>query len=321
MLSQGGAVGFGPRSHVVQLYRDEGELARGVTPYLADAIESGGVALVVATHSHCAAMEAWLAGRGLDTAAARLAGALVVLDAAAVLRRLSAGGVVDPARFGAEIGSRIRQAVSLASQPAGTGGPVRVYGEMVAELWQAGHVNAALELEELWNALSRAVPFSLYCAYPWQSVEGAGRRAALTQVRRLHEAEVSPPLTPIPLARPRETATFEASLTAPRAARHFLAGVLARWHRVEAADDAALTVTELATNAVTHGRCGFTVAVSDLGASLRISVGDTSPLPAGAGPGLPARAGHGLGAVAAMAARWGVQTMAGGKAVWAELSC
>jgi AcrR family transcriptional regulator len=42
----------------------------------------------------------------------------------------------------------------------------------VARLWQAGQVNAALELEALWNDLLRQLPFTLFCAYPKRSVTG-----------------------------------------------------------------------------------------------------------------------------------------------------
>ena len=49
-------------------------------------------------------------------------------------------------------------------------------------------------------------------------------------------------------------------------------------------------------------------------------MGDTVPLGStGVGRQLAAASGHGLGVVAAIATRWGVETVASGKAVWAEL--
>jgi hypothetical protein len=49
-------------------------------------------------------------------------------------------------------------------------------------------------------------------------------------------------------------------------------------------------------------------------------VSDTLPLgPNGVDQQLAATSGHGLGVVAAMATRWGVETVPSGKAVWAEL--
>ena len=90
---------------------------------------------------------------------------------------------MDAASFEAEVGQVIRAA-------GAAGHPVRVYGEMVALLWDAGQLNAALELEGLWNDLARDIPFGLYCGYPESPVSGADQRAALAEVCRLHGAVV-----------------------------------------------------------------------------------------------------------------------------------
>jgi hypothetical protein len=65
----------------------------------------------------------------------------------------------DAARFEATMG----ELVSRAAQ-----GPreLRIYGEMVAVLWDQGNVAAAIALEDLWNDLATRHPFSLFCAYP-----------------------------------------------------------------------------------------------------------------------------------------------------------
>jgi hypothetical protein len=41
----------------------------------------------------------------------------------------------------------------LMSKAARSGRPVRAYGEMVALLWDAGHLDAAIDVELLWNEL------------------------------------------------------------------------------------------------------------------------------------------------------------------------
>jgi hypothetical protein len=55
---------------------------------------------------------------------------------------------------------------------------LRVYGEMVGLLWQAGEYPAAIRLEQLWHRLMKAVDFSLYCAYPID-IFGRGFEAGL----------------------------------------------------------------------------------------------------------------------------------------------
>jgi anti-sigma regulatory factor (Ser/Thr protein kinase) len=93
-----------------------------------------------------------------------------------------------------------------------------------------------------------------------------------------------------------------------RAARHFAMGVVGRWGLD--AEDVDLVVSELATNAVLHGRSPFTLSLKQEGRRVIITVADdNSTLPMA----LPvvsayARNGRGLGIVARLSVDWGVQT-------------
>jgi anti-sigma regulatory factor (Ser/Thr protein kinase) len=325
----------------VQFYDRDEELAESAGDYLADAIAEGGAAVVVATRARCASFEAGLAARGVDVTAARRDGTLVCLDATPLARLLTRAGRIDRAGFDAQV----RPAILAAGEAPG---PVRVYGEVVALLWAAGHVNAALELEGFWNELGREIPFSLYCGYPRQTVEGGQHHGAISEVCRLHSAIVRGPVasgqipsgpatgipvprTPaagLPVTRPLDQAhwadaarTFGGTREDAREARAFVLEMLGPWRDEQVAADAALVVTELAANAVLHARSAFSVSLALRGDVIRISVGDTVPLgQPGGNHWLPATPGHGLGLVAAMAARWGVETQASGKAIWAELA-
>jgi MEDS: MEthanogen/methylotroph, DcmR Sensory domain/Histidine kinase-like ATPase domain len=307
---------IGPRSHIVQFYVQEAELLQGAGDYLAQALADGGVAVVAATAEHYRAFEAHLARSGADVRAARRAGTLVTIDAGEALRTFVTAGQVDRARFDEVIGRTVREA-------AASGRPVRVYGEMVALLWEAGHVNAALELETLWNRLSAELSFALYCAYPERPAAGGVHPDPRRDVCQQHTAVLSVRPEPGPYdsraGNVEVTRTFPRTVRAPREARHFLAGLLAQWRDERLAGDAALVVTELASNAVVHARSGFTVGLAVNGSGIRITVSDSAPVPGGQrDPALPARRGHGLGVVAAVAAGWGVRPTSAGKAVWAD---
>jgi PAS domain S-box-containing protein len=71
---------------------------------------------------------------------------------------------------------------------AGDGGrrSVRAFGEMVALLWAEGNSEAAIQLEELWNQLSRTYAFSLLCAYPMSNFNGAADADAFGKVCHAH---------------------------------------------------------------------------------------------------------------------------------------
>lgn len=87
------------------------------------------------------------------------------------------------------------------------------------------------------------------------------------------------------------------------------------------ADDVGMVVTELATNALLHGSppAELTMRVLADGA-VRLELTDTSPvLPVRARADQAAMTGRGLALVDAIADRWGVQRLAVGKVVWAEL--
>lgn len=109
---------------------------------------------------------------------------------------------------------------------------------------------------------------------------------------------------------------FEANIAQVTAARHFVAATLSSWGL--ASDDAAIVVTELATNALIHAESPFAVSVSFVGGRLRVEVTDHGPgLPTMRGAG--GRAAKGLTLVDRLS-QWGVRRhMAGGKTIWVEL--
>ena len=300
--------------HVVQFYGHEEELADRVAGYLLAALQRDGVAVVIATAAHRRAFEGRLTQAGADLAAAARSGSYLAVDAGDTVRALMPAGRLDRDAFDRVVGGLIRRAGQQ-------GRPVRAYGEMVTLLWEAGLVNAAVQLEEMWDALGLRHAFSLFCSYPASSVSGDGCLEAFAEVCRLHHSVVGG--WPAPAA-PGATRAFARSGDAPAAARHFAVDAVRHLGAADLADDTALVVTELAANAIVHAQTGFTVDLAVGPDALRISVRDASPLPPAGSPavpaGLPAVPLHGLGAVDALARRWGVEPLGhSGKLVWVEL--
>lgn len=307
--------------HVVQFYGHEEELADRVAGYLLGALQHDGAAVVIATAAHRRAFEGRLTRAGVDLAAAARAGTYRTLDAGDAVRALTTGGQLDRGAFDRVIGRLIAD--------AGQGErPVRAYGEMVALLWDAGLVNDAVQLEEMWGSLGLSHSFSLFCSYPARSVTGDGHLEAFAEVCRLHGSVVGGWPAPAHGAKSATrspgpgttTRAFALSGDAPAAARHFAVDAVRRLGAADLADDTALVVTELAANAIVHAQTGFTVDLSAGPDVLRITVRDASPLPPASAADLPALPLHGLGAVDALASRWGVERLGhSGKLVWVEL--
>ncbi len=325
MPGKSGQLAAGPGCHVVQFYGDDQEVAASVGSYLGEGLSAGDSAVVVATPSHRLAFEVQLAGAGVDVSAAKVTGQLRMLDAAQALHRFWTSEQLDHHLFDAVAGG-------LISSAADAGQPVRIYAEMVALLWDDGHVAAAVELEAQWNDLASRLPFSLRCGYPARLLTEEAGDHALAHVRRLHAGVIGPGSgLPDGAAGPARAAVASAPITraersfrpvpeSTRAARHFVLDALGSRPDHLLAVDAAIVTAELAANAVLHARSGFTVAVMQSAAGVRISVRDAAPLQAADGRApLALSQGHGLWVVAQVAENWAVEALPDGKVVWAEL--
>jgi hypothetical protein len=126
---------------------------------------------------------------GVDVEAARAAGSYLALDATETMRRFVATDWPSPASFWEAVTPLIRPA-------AGAGKPVYIFGEIVALLWDAGLVNAAIELEAMWNELASQYPLSLFCGYRARPAGDEHHRDALAQVCRAHTAVLGEPPSP-----------------------------------------------------------------------------------------------------------------------------
>jgi PAS domain S-box-containing protein len=159
------AAGF---AHLVQFYERDAFLAERVTEFVDEGFRAGEAAVVIATAPHRRIIEEALAKRGFDLASARSEGWYVPLDAADTLPTILLGGSPDVTRWTEVVGEVLRKA------GGGTRNRVRVFGEMVALLWNDGLFDAAIRLEEIWNQLGRSLPLSLLCGYP---IGGFGRES------------------------------------------------------------------------------------------------------------------------------------------------
>lgn len=199
-------------AHVVHFYEDDADLIAAVGDYASAAIGADDATLIIATPAHLDAIALHLDDAGVDVSGARGAGTFTTLDAAETLDGFFVDGQLDADAFDFVIGDTVRDIIRR------TGRAVRAHGEMVALLWDEGAVTAALELEDLWNDLSREVAFSLLCTYPTQSIVGSEQSAARWDIRRVHSDVVDTrpgaerhylPRRPAALDRPE----FQADLT------------------------------------------------------------------------------------------------------------
>jgi hypothetical protein len=303
-----------PHDHVVYVYTDDADLAAELASFITEGVSQDESVVIVATAPHRAAITKVL-NSGLQAGGETV----VVLDAADTLQEFMIDGVPDPARFETVIGGIVDTAAS-------GGRPVRVFGEMVAVLWDQGNVTAALELEALWNDLSATRQFSLMCAYPSSSLDSESLHAA-NSVCQLHSKVVLLG-DPVHKTEPRRIGQepvawklFLPVTAAVPAARHFVIDALAAWNLSQVADDAALIVSELAANAVVHANTAFRVVVSRApGDVVRLAVEDAArSQPVLRRAGRHDVGGRGIALIAELTRGWGCDLSPGGKTVWADV--
>jgi signal transduction histidine kinase len=152
-------MGFDP-CHVVQFYETERFLSGAVVDFLAAGLAAGQSGVAIATAAHRDAFVAGLRRRDIDVDRVLANGRLTLLDARETIDSIMNGPLPDPIAFRRMLGRVLTTAELRGSHPCS-----RAYGEMVDVLWKDGNADAAIRLEELWNALSIEHPLALMCAY------------------------------------------------------------------------------------------------------------------------------------------------------------
>lgn len=147
-------------THLLQFYKsDEHALILNVSSYLYEGLQRGEGVLVIAIQKHREAFARELALLDVDVDAAMREKRIVFTDSREMLGRYLVNGEPEWTLF--------ENSVTPALQGVRTrDGRRRAYGDMVALLWESGHLPAAVRVEEFWNRLLSSGGFQLFCAYP-----------------------------------------------------------------------------------------------------------------------------------------------------------
>lgn len=170
---------MGPTDHFVQFYETDSFLINSLTGFFGIGLDIGDACIVVANGAHRERLLDCLHATGRDVDLALETEQFIALDDDEMLSRFMVGELPDAARFYDVAGSLV--------EGAATGGRrVRVFGEMVANLWAQKNHTGAIRLEELWNNLAERYPFSLYCAYPLRAFDSVEHSEPLFHICNGH---------------------------------------------------------------------------------------------------------------------------------------
>ena len=149
-------------SHEVAFYADDSSVVDGFARFIESSLKGGNVVIVVVTESHRASLIPRLEADGVNVAAAIEQGRYISLDAAAALLKLTVNDVPDPARCTKVVGDLI---MGAAKGARGANSRVAVCGEIAPTLLSKGNGEGAIQLERLWDEITRGYGVQTLCGY------------------------------------------------------------------------------------------------------------------------------------------------------------
>ena len=143
-----------PRNHEVLFSSDDELVLERFTHFVATALRAGNPAMVFATEPHREALLARLKRQGMEMDAAIQRGTYISLDVAA-----------PP--DGERLFETVRSLIQAAMKAGKTGRPrLALCGERAGRLWAEGRTDAAIQIEQLCDALASSHDVDVLCAYP-----------------------------------------------------------------------------------------------------------------------------------------------------------
>ena len=150
------------RTHEVQFYADDESLVVGWSRFIEAALLAGNAVVVAATEVHQRGLLEKLHEGGVDLSAMIDEGRYLTLDIAETLSIFMVSELPDPVRFRNATSSLLTTAAKAAK---GEAARVTVCGECAPTLWVQGKMDAAIQLEHLWDEITKKHDVDVFCGY------------------------------------------------------------------------------------------------------------------------------------------------------------
>ncbi len=171
--------------HAVQFHDNDSRFLDDVSRFVGATLRSGEQIVMVTSEATRIGVAQRLQARNINLAMLAVQGQYVAQDSAVALSQVMRDGRPDKARLAEMINGldRLRPAI-----PKGPRGRLTIFGDMAAVLCRNGDFEAALELERIWDELTRPLPFFTVCSYPSDCFEHSAARHQLPSVCAAHSA-------------------------------------------------------------------------------------------------------------------------------------
>ncbi|HEY6971210.1 MAG TPA: response regulator [Candidatus Angelobacter sp.] len=152
--------------HEVEFYSDEAAFVTGLARLIASVLKAGHIAILVASVVHRTDVLHKLRADGVDIDSALKDGRCIEIDSVDALARLMVDGRPDPVRCANLIGD----VVSTARKQQQTNGSRIVFcGECAPILLTQGNTEGTVQMEHLWDEITRKNDVDTLCTYLWSA--------------------------------------------------------------------------------------------------------------------------------------------------------
>lgn len=152
--------------HEVAFYPDDASVVDGYARFIKSVLNDGNAVIVVVTESHRPSLVRRLEADGVDVAASIQQGSYVPMDAAEAMATLTVDGIPDSVCCAKVIGDIVTRA---AKGVRGKHARVMACGEIAPTMLFNGNAEAAIQLERLWDEITRGYGVHTHCGYVWNA--------------------------------------------------------------------------------------------------------------------------------------------------------
>jgi DNA-binding NarL/FixJ family response regulator len=171
--------------HEVAFYADDAAFSRGFTEFIERNLSSGNVVIMAVTESHRTSIVRNLQRDGVDIGACSQRGSYVLLDAGDTLSKFMINDWPDSARLARVLKELIERAPKSLQEKQSR---VAVCGELAPTLLVEGKTWAAIEVEHLWDEITRTLGIDTLCGYLSSSFHGSTEAQAFESICAEHTA-------------------------------------------------------------------------------------------------------------------------------------
>jgi len=150
------------RRHEVEFYPDDGAFVAGFARFIEVALKAGNSVIVVVTQSHRESLLQQLQEHAVDIPACIERGSYFSVDVDEMLSTFMRDDVPDPTIFFKVAGDLITAAARAAAKNQSR---VAVCGECAPILWAQGKTDAAVQVEQLCNQLTKRYDIDILCGF------------------------------------------------------------------------------------------------------------------------------------------------------------